>query len=672
MSQTTSSSSTTSTTQDGSFYAVAVSSVDNAERRHFNGVGGITAGGRRFSSTFNLNSTSSDNDSITNVARSFLAKACPTLLAVLDTHADSNSSKDRLVKIGRSVNATLRYGEYASSSSTATNLQHQQQQMNIWSREEAARIGLLDKELRAQVADANLRRLVKECTDLANLLTPTDIGNKKVPTVRYGRTELRMPILSLGCMRFQQSWQSDRVTTPAQLDAECQENLLGILRYAISVCGMTHIETAKAYGCSEYQLGLALRILFDEGICRRADLIVQTKSGITGTMTKAEYKTQILEQISRLGVDYVDLFSVHGVNTNDHYDWLFAHPNGQEHNLIDVVHELQSEGKIRYIGFSTHGPAHVTAHLIESNAFDYINLHYHFMGSYTASGDGNVMNMEGNLSNILLANKYDMGVFVISAFDKGGRVYTPSHLCRELTLPEMEPMEYGAQWLWYHDSHHCRNSAGAIGGGGITDDNANQLAKIHTIVCGAARPSDLDQPVLAALRSMTPTGRHDFDTVTERIRARKDRILGMDWATTWHIGLPNYSQSTERGFQIGNIVWLYNIIHMYGMLDFAKDRYANMVNNSSKWDQSKSWKENVSSFHWMPGCAYDPTYYYTYELKDVPERNRPRVMEAMKFVHEYCIPKQVKLEIGGEPPPPIPLEWQAAYDMRPWTSFPER
>ena len=112
MSQTTSSSST-STTQDGSFYAVAVSSVDNAERRHFNGVGGIAAGGRRFSSTFNLNSTSSDNDSITNVARSFLAKACPTLLAVLDTHADSNSSKDRLVKIGRSVNATLRYGEYA-------------------------------------------------------------------------------------------------------------------------------------------------------------------------------------------------------------------------------------------------------------------------------------------------------------------------------------------------------------------------------------------------------------------------------------------------------------------------------------------------------------------------------------------------------------------------------
>lgn len=655
--------SSSTTTQDGSFYAVAVSSVDDAERRHFNGGGTTTEGGartiRRFSFTFNLNSTSSDNDSIINVARTFLSKACPVLLAVLDTHMDSNSSKDRFVKIGRNVNATLRYGEEASRS-TATNPQYPKQQMiKIWSQEEAARIGLLDKDSRAQVADANLQRLVKECADLANLLSLTNNNNKKVPTVRYGRTELQMPILSLGCMRFQQSWQG---TTPAQLDAECQENLINILRYAVGVCGMTHIETAKGYGCSEYQLGIALRILFNEGICRRTDLIIQTKSGITGTMTKAEYKLQIVEQLSRLGVDYVDLFSVHGVNTNDHYDWLFAHPYGQEYNLIDVVHELQREGKIRYIGFSTHGPAHVTARLIESNTFDYINLHYHFMGSYTASGDGDVMNMEGNLSNILLANKYDMGVFVISAFDKGGRVYTPSHLCRELTLPEMESMEYGAQWLWYHDSHHCRNSAGASGGGGSTNDNANSLAKIHTIVCGAARPSDLDQPVLAALRSMNPTGRHDFDTVTERIRARKDRILGMEWATTWHIGLPNYSQSTERGFQIGNIVWLYNIIHMFGMLDFAKDRYANMVNNSSKWDHSKSWKENVSSFHWMPGCAYDPTYDYTYELKDVPERNRPRVVEAMRFVHEYCMPKQS----------PVPLEWQAAYDMRPWTAFPER
>ncbi len=72
-----------------------------------------------------------------------------------------------------------------------------------------------------------------------------------------------------------------------------------------------------------------------------------------------------------------------------------------------------------------------------------IKVHHHFMGSYTASGDGDTEESEGNLANIRLAHKHDMGVFVISPFDKGGRVYAPSHLSRELMLPEMEPMEYG-------------------------------------------------------------------------------------------------------------------------------------------------------------------------------------------------------------------------------------
>lgn len=34
-------------------------------------------------------------------------------------------------------------------------------------------------------------------------------------------------------------------------------------------------------------------------------------------------------------------------------------------------------------------------------------VHYHFMGSYTASGDGN--ESEGNLDNIRLAHEHDMG-----------------------------------------------------------------------------------------------------------------------------------------------------------------------------------------------------------------------------------------------------------------------
>jgi hypothetical protein len=272
------------------------------------------------------------------------------------------------------------------------------------------------------------------------------------------------------------------------------------------------------------------------------------------------------------------------------------------------------------------------------------------MGSYTASGDGDET-FEGNLQNIRLANKHDMGVFIISPYDKGGRLYAPSHKLRELTLPEMEPMDYGSYWLWYHNEHR-----------------KGDAARADTIVCGAARPSDLDQPVLAALRMLNEpeAAKADFEAVHSRITEQRESVFGKDWADNWQVGLPNYSHSPGKGSQIGNMVWLYNVIHMFGLLDFAKDRYGTLTGNLKNWDKTKPWKENLwanMGFNWMPGCAYEPDADYTEELKDVPEKNLERVKEAMEFVSKWCVP-----ECEEE----VPLEWQTAYDMRPWPAYPER
>ncbi|KAL3776236.1 hypothetical protein HJC23_011733 [Cyclotella cryptica] len=589
-------------------------------------------------STFDLNPTSEDNDAIVNVAKNFLSSTCPELLEVLDSHYDSKSARDRLVKIGRNVNATLRYSRQVIERKS----RGQVSSTNVWNAAEEGTV--LDETHRQTVTNASLDRLVRECSALADLLKHP----VSVPKVRYGRTGLQMPIVTLGCMRFQQTWNrgGKPVTSMEQVQTECQENLVNILKHALH-CGVNHIETALGYGTSEMQIGEALKVLLEEGVCKREDLIIQTKGFITSTMSKSDFKASIVKQIERLGLEYVDLFSVHGVNTEDHVDWLFDH--GDKGNLIDAVRELREEGKVRWIGFSTHAPAHTIKRAIETDAFDYINLHYHFEGSYTASGDGDE-NFEGNLENIRLANKHDMGVFIISPYDKGGRLYAPSNLLRELTLPEMEPIEFGSLWLWYHKEH-----------------KEGDPARIDTIVCGAARPSDFDQPVLAALRSVTAGARQDFEVVHRRIQERKETVFGKDWAESWQVGLPNYSHSPQRGSQVGNMVWLYNAINMFGLFDFAKDRYGTLVGNSRNWDKNKSWKENVFAnpgFNWMPGCGFDPSADYSEELKDVPEKNLPRVMEAMRFVHDWCTASDAEKV--------IPLEWQTAYDMRPWTAFPER
>ena len=634
---------------DAAFFTAAASSLTDQEKAR----GGLA---RRYSK-FDLTSKSGDNDPVIAAAKDFLASACPELLAVLEAHGDQDGARDRLVKIGRNLNATLRYGQEVLERKE----RGEAALMDVWSPEEEEEVcNELGRKLKS---DASLQRLVRECKDLAKVLA----SPVKVPTVRYGRTGIQMPIVTLGCMRFQQSWNrgGKPIKSAEQIEEDCQSNLVAILRHAIH-CGVNHIETAQGYGCSELQIGMALKTLFDEGVCKREDLIIQTKGGISASTSKSDYKSSILQQIERLGVGYVDLFSVHGLNTDDHCEWLFDH--GEKGNLIEAVRELKAEGKIRWIGFSTHAPSHAIKSAIETDAFDYLNLHYHFMGSYTASGDGD--EVDAQLENIRLAQKHDMGVFVISPYDKGGRMYTPSHLTRELMLPEMEPMEYASSWLWNHEKH-CQGG---------------DPAPIHTIVCGAARSSDLDQPVMAALRYQTDEAQEEFAAVSRRIQERKDRVLGTDgWQETWRVGLPNYSQSQKHGLQIGNMVWLYIAIHVYGMLDFAKDRYATLVGNSEKWDAEKSFKENVfasPAFHWMPGCGYIPSHDYSSELSNVPEKNRARVLEAMEFVHEWCCPvnsKSMAKEAGADEKKEeeaetnvVPLEWQIAYDMRPWTAFPER
>jgi predicted aldo/keto reductase-like oxidoreductase len=120
-------------------------------------------------------------------------------------------------------------------------------------------------------------------------------------------------------------------------------------------------------------------------------------------------------------VEYLDLFSLHGLNASDNYDWIYK--RGKQDSLIKAVHSLKQRGKMRHISFSTHAPVNIIWKLIESDVFEYVYLHYYWCGSYTCSGEGQY---GGNLENFKLCAEKDMGVFIISAFDKGGRLYAPS------------------------------------------------------------------------------------------------------------------------------------------------------------------------------------------------------------------------------------------------------
>jgi predicted aldo/keto reductase-like oxidoreductase len=80
-----------------------------------------------------------------------------------------------------------------------------------------------------------------------------------VPSRRFGRTGLAMPVLSLGGMRFQQSWKD---LEAGAIEESSQFNLRRLLEKAIGA-GLHHIETARHYGSSERQLAPLLQDLPD-------------------------------------------------------------------------------------------------------------------------------------------------------------------------------------------------------------------------------------------------------------------------------------------------------------------------------------------------------------------------------------------------------------------------
>ncbi len=340
---------------------------------------------------------------------------------------------------------------------------------------------------------------------------------------RFGRTELAMPVISCGGMRYQFQWQD---VEPGKIPRDNQENLEATIRRAFDL-GINHVETARGYGTSEMQLGRILPSL------PREKIIVQTKVG--PKPTAAEFLRTFDTSQKNLRLAYVDLLALHGINNRQLLDYSLR-PNG----CLAAARQLQKQGRVRFVGFSTHATTDIILEAINHGDFDYLNVHWYFVNDL-------------NWPAILAARARDMGVFIISPNDKGGKLYEPPAKLVKLCAP-LTPMQF--------NDLYCLSRP-----------------EVHTLSCGASRPGDFDEH----MRALEHYDRinQTVAPVEQRLREEMNRVLGADWCARWFEGLPDYL-SMPGLINVLEILRLWTFAKTLDLTGWAKMRY-NLLGQADHW-----------------------------------------------------------------------------------------
>ena len=332
-----------------------------------------------------------------------------------------------------------------------------------------------------------------------------------------------MPVFSCGGMRYQYKWQD---VAPKEIPPESQANLEACVQRALEL-GINHIETARGYGTSEMQLGRILPAL------PRDKIIVQTK--VSPKATAKEFLSTFETSMKYLRLDHVDLLALHGINNRQLLDFAL-HKNG----CVAAARKLQKAGRVRFLGFSTHATPDIILDAVNSGEFDYANLHWYFVNDL-------------NWPAIEAAHARDMGVFIISPNDKGGKLYEPPKKLVDLCAP-LTPMQF--------NDLYC-------------------LARpeVHTLSCGASRPGDFDEHV-AALDHYDRIA-ETISPIESRLREEMTRVLGADWCERWSQGLPQYVDVPGQ-MNVVEILRLWTYAKSLDLVAWGKMRY-NLLGQADHW-----------------------------------------------------------------------------------------
>lgn len=196
-------------------------------------------------------------------------------------------------------------------------------------------------------------------------------------TVRLGKTGLTVSRIGIGGIP---------ITRPPEDEAT------KIVRRAIDL-GISFFDTAIGYRDSEIRIG--------KGIAGHQDKVTLATKG--GWRDKATTRQNIEWSLQRLGVDYIDIWQFHGINSIQHLEYVLQ-PDGP----MKAAQEALEAGKIGHIGFSSHN-LDTALKAVSSGQFETVQFPLNFVSN------------EAIDKLVPLAKRCDVGYIAMKPF-AGGRI----------------------------------------------------------------------------------------------------------------------------------------------------------------------------------------------------------------------------------------------------------
>ena len=164
-----------------------------------------------------------------------------------------------------------------------------------------------------------------------------------IPKRELGRTGLSVTLFSLG-------------GEGALEKPNCPDEAENIINRAIDL-GVNYLDTAPTYGSgqSEKNIGRVMK-------SRRSEVYLATKTldrTYDGTMKLLE------NSLGNLQTDYLDLYQVHNVRTNEDLDKAFG-----KDGAVKALEKLRDEGVIRFLGLTGHSNSGILLRGIREYPFD--------------------------------------------------------------------------------------------------------------------------------------------------------------------------------------------------------------------------------------------------------------------------------------------------------------